>query len=80
MSTHERPDDDANPVAPDMVRRVERIAEDALQRHGHGSPAAAELEAALGQVRADRTNGEPLDLSFARLCEAVAAVRAADQH
>ena len=59
---------------PGTVRRVEDIATSTLS-DARESPVTRELALALDQLRADRTNGEPLAESFARLCEAVAAVR-----
>jgi hypothetical protein len=62
--------------APDAatIRRVEEVAASTLAG-ARESSAQRELSMALDQLRADRTNGEPLAESFARLCEAVAAVR-----
>jgi hypothetical protein len=66
-------DDRAEPDV-STVRRVEGIAVSTLTG-APDSEVVRELELAVDQVRADRTNGEPMAESFARLCEAVAAVR-----
>ena len=67
---------DADP-APEVVRRTVEIARDLRAALPEDDPSAMELDQALLQLKADRANGESVGPAFARLCETIAAARAA---
>jgi hypothetical protein len=67
---------DADP-APEIVRRTVEIARELRATLPDDAPLAMEVDQALLQLKADRANGESVGAAFARLCEAIAAARAA---